>query len=143
MTVSEIEVSYTNQNLDGPIITSSAAAAQVLRENWSSFIEIGEELVVLILAKSNAVKGIFRASKGGMSGTVIDPKIVFSVALKGLAASIILAHNHPSGSLQPSQADIDITKRMKAIGTLLDLPVLDHIILTKNGYFSFADDGIM
>ena len=98
--------------------------------------------VVLFLTKANQVKGLFRASKGGTCGTVVDAKIVFAAAVKAMAAAIIVAHNHPSGNLQPSQADVELTRKLKQAGEALELPVLDHLILAPYiGYYSFADEG--
>jgi DNA repair protein RadC len=89
------------------------------------------------------VLGISEISTGGFAGTVADPKVIFSIALKACASSIILSHNHPSGNLKPSQADLNLTRKIKSGGELLDIAVLDHIILTSDSYFSFADEGIL
>ena len=78
-----------------------------------------------------------------MSGTVADPKLIFAAALKACASSIILAHNHPSGNLKPSQSDIDLTRKLKDGGKLLEIQMLDHIIVTTEGYYSFADEGLV
>ena len=102
-----------------------------------------EQFKVLLLNRANKVLGIFEVSSGGSTGTVADPKLIFAAAIKANACGIILAHNHPSGNLQPSQADIDLTKRMKEGGRLLEIQVLDHIIVTTEGYYSFADEGIL
>ncbi|MEN8249870.1 MAG: JAB domain-containing protein [Bacteroidota bacterium] len=81
---------------------------------------------------------------GGMSGTIADPKIIFQTALKASAASVILCHNHPSGNTKPSESDIRLTQKIKKAGSFLDLPALDHIIITEDsGYFSFADEGLL
>lgn len=144
--VSEIVVSYRNQLqvADRPKIVSSRDAENVFRANWSDNIELLEEFNMLLLSRANLVKGLFRVSKGGTSGTVVDAKIIFSVALKAMAASIILAHNHPSGALIPSNADIELTRKLREAGVLLDLPVLDHLILAPYiGYYSFADEGLL
>jgi DNA repair protein RadC len=82
-------------------------------------------------------------SKGGQAGTIADPKIIFKSALINNAAFIILAHNHPSGNLKPSQADIDLTKKIKSAGIMLDLLILDHLIFADRAYFSFADEGLL
>ena len=82
-------------------------------------------------------------SKGGLSGTPADPKIIFHIALQHRAVSVILAHNHPSNNLKPSQQDIDLTKQLRQAGKILDIGVLDHLIITDDGYFSFADEGIL
>ncbi|MCB4800382.1 JAB domain-containing protein, partial [Neotamlana laminarinivorans] len=86
---------------------------------------------------------IYPLSKGGVSGTVVDAKLVFSVALKCNASSIVIAHNHPSGNLKPSEADLRLTKKLKEAGNYLDVKVLDHIILSREGYYSFADESQM
>jgi DNA repair protein RadC len=82
-------------------------------------------------------------SSGGVAGTVADPKMIFKHALEQLASSIILIHNHPSGNLTPSQADKDLTRKLKEAGRMLDLPILDHLIFTDKSYFSFADEGLL
>ena len=81
--------------------------------------------------------------RGGVAGTVADPKVIFAAALKSGASSILLAHNHPSGNLNPSQADIDLTRKIKTGWQILDIGVYDHIILTGEGFYSFADEGMM
>lgn len=144
--VSEVKVSYRNklQLADCPKITSSRDAENLLRANWSEDIELLEEFNVLFLSKANQVKGLFRASRGGVSGTVVDAKIIFAAALKGMASALIVAHNHPSGNLQPSQADIDLTRRLRKAGEVFDMPVLDHLILAPHiGFYSFADEGMI
>ena len=78
-----------------------------------------------------------------MAGTVADPKIIFNIALQHHAASIMMTHNHPSGNLKPSQLDIDLTKKIAAAGRMLDIKVLDHLIITNEGFYSFADEGII
>ncbi len=82
-------------------------------------------------------------SQGGYSGTVVDPKLVFAIALTTKASAIIAAHNHPSGNLTPSNADLTLTKKLRAAGEVLDLPILDHLIITTEGYYSFADEGLL
>jgi DNA repair protein RadC len=98
---------------------------------------------VLFLNRANRVMGVYSLSHGGMTGTVADPKLVFIAALKAAACNIILAHNHPSGNLTPSSADISLTEKMVQAGKFLDINVLDHLIVTADGYLSFADDGMM
>lgn len=102
-----------------------------------------EEFWILLLNQSNLILGKEQISLGGTAGTVVDAKILFRKAIQGLASSIILVHNHPSGNLQPSQADLDITQKLKAAGKTLDIPVLDHLIISNKGYYSFADEGKM
>ena len=101
-----------------------------------------EEFWILLLNRANQVIKPVQISQGGVSGTVADPKLIFKAAIDHLASSIILIHNHPSGNLSPSQADKDLTARVKQAGKILDLPVLDHLIVTDKAYFSFCDDGI-
>lgn len=102
-----------------------------------------EEFWLLMLNRANQVIRKERCSAGGMAGTVTDPKIIFKAALEHRASSLILVHNHPSGNTKPSEADLKITKKLKEAGALLDIPVLDHLIFTDGGYYSFADEGIL
>ncbi len=102
-----------------------------------------EEFWILMLNRANRIISRERVSMGGVTGTVVDARIVFKRALDMLACSIVLCHNHPSGSLRPSQADIDLTKKMKAAGKTLDILVVDHLIISDEGYYSFADEGIL
>lgn len=102
-----------------------------------------EEFWILGLNRANHVIGKYQISKGGVSGTVADPKIIFKIALEHSAAYIILAHNHPSGNLKPSQEDIQLTKKLVAAGKALDLIVLDHLIVTNKSFFSFNDEGLI
>lgn len=97
----------------------------------------------MLLNKANRVIGISEISKGGMSGTVVDLKLVFAIALKACATAIVLVHNHPSGGLRPSSADLTITKRIKECGNLLEIDVFDHLIVTSDGYLSMMDEGLM
>jgi len=121
-------------------ITSSKAVYEVMQPIIGELPH--EEFWVLFLNNSNKILFKTQLSKGGMTGTVVDTRIVFKIALEQNATSIILTHNHPSGKLQPSEADIQITKKIKSAGQQLDIPVLDHIIITETGYYSFADEGI-
>lgn len=144
--VSEVQLSYktTVKASDRPQINTSEDVHRVLQSNWNyETIEFIEEFKIILLNRANRVLGIVPISVGGTAGTIADPKVIFVSALKCNAASIILCHNHPSGNLKPSQADIELTKKLKSAGQFLDLPVLEHIILTKEGYLSFADEGLM
>ena len=143
-TISEIRVSYTSGNEEKAIIKSSDDSYKLFYATWSKHtLELQEEFKVLLLNRSNKVLGIYPMSKGGVSGTIVDSKLVFSVALKCNASSIIIAHNHPSGNLTPSEADKSLTKKLKEAGKFLDIQLLDHLIITKDGYYSFVDEGIM
>ena len=144
--VAEVQLSYktTVKASERPQINTSEDVYRLLKENWNyEVIEFIEEFKILLLNRANRVIGIVPISVGGTAGTIADPKVIFVSALKCNAASIILAHNHPSSNLKPSNADIELTKKLKSAGQFLDLPVVDHLILTKDGYPSFADDGIM
>lgn len=101
-----------------------------------------EEFWILLLNRSNHVIGRSNISRGGTAGTVVDAKIVFKKALEMQASGLILCHNHPSGSLKPSQADISVTRKLKEGGTYLDISVLDHLIVSEKGYCSLADEGM-
>lgn len=143
MQVSEIKLTYKNKvkAADRPQIMSSKTAYSIFASHWSDHMALLEEFRILLLDRSNRVMAMCPISKGGISGTVVDLKIVFAAAIKGRASSIILAHNHPSGNLQPSQADIDLTRKFKQAGEILDIAVLDHLILSPDGgYYSFADE---
>jgi len=124
-----------------PKITSSSDVFEVMKSHLLDLRH--EEFWVLMLNRANQVMSKKLTSSGGVSGTVADPKIIFKSALDELASSIILCHNHPSGNIKPSQADINLTKKLKEAGKLLEIPVLDHIIFTDDKYFSFADESMM
>ncbi|MDX1667477.1 MAG: DNA repair protein RadC [Saprospiraceae bacterium] len=102
-----------------------------------------EEFWILLLNRANRIVAREQISAGGVTGTVVDAKLIFSKAVEKLACSIILCHNHPSGNLQPSQADIDLTQKLKSAGETLDVLVLDHLIVAETGYYSFADEGLI
>ena len=144
--VAEIQLTYKSDVKPSlrPNISSSKDAFEVLKSNWDdSWIEFIEQFKVMLLNRAHKVLGIFDVSTGGVSGTVADPKIIFAAAIKANASGIIVAHNHPSGNLSASQADIDLTKRVKEGGKVLEVQLLDHVILTTEGYFSFADEGMI
>ncbi|WP_461453312.1 RadC family protein [Mucilaginibacter sp.] len=102
-----------------------------------------EEFWVLMLSQNCKILGKELISKGGINATIADPKIIFSAALRYSAVNIMLTHNHPSGSLKPSQQDIELTKKIASAGRLLDIKVLDHLIITDSSYYSFADEGVI
>jgi DNA repair protein RadC len=121
-------------------VTSSKAVFEIMQPIIGELPH--EEFWVLYLNNSNKVIYKAQLSKGGITGTVVDVRLIFKTALEQNATSIILSHNHPSGKLQASDADLQITKKLKAAGEQLDIKVLDHIIVTENGYLSFQDEGI-
>ncbi len=122
-------------------ITTSSDAFQEIQDVLSDLPH--EEFWILLLNRSNHVIGKTNVSKGGVSGTVADAKLIFKPAIEKLASSIILCHNHPSGNLKASQADIQLTKKLVEAGKNLDIAVLDHIIVGNDAYFSFTDEGLM
>ncbi|WP_394853505.1 RadC family protein [Flavobacterium capsici] len=121
-------------------ITSSKAVFEIMQPIIGELPH--EEFWVLYLNNSNKVVYKAQLSKGGITGTVVDVRLIFKTALEQNATSIILSHNHPSGKLQASDADLEITEKLKLAGSQLDVKVLDHIIITENGYLSFQDEGI-
>jgi DNA repair protein RadC len=146
MTVAEIQLTYKSKvkASERPQINQSEDVHRLLLENWNfEIIEFIEEFKIMLLNRANRVLGMVEISKGSMSGTLADPKVIFAAAVKSAASQIILIHNHPSGNLKPSQADISLTRKLKAGGELLDIAVLDHIILTKDGYLSLAEEGMI
>jgi len=102
-----------------------------------------EEFWLLMLNRSNILIKKELISRGGVAGTVVDTKIIFKTAVDNYASSIIVCHNHPSGNIKPSDEDIKITKALKEAGKIMDIPVNDHLIFTENGYYSFADEGLI
>jgi len=125
-------------------IRGSADCYEVFKEIFDAdSIEWTETMIVVALSNANKVLGFYKISSGGLAGTICDPRIVYQFALLSNASSLILAHNHPSGSLKPSSADIAITKKIKAAGELMDIRLLDHLIITTEGYASLADEGLL
>lgn len=122
-------------------ITSSKSAFEILRLSFEDLQH--EEFRVLFLNRANQVIGNSLISKGGLSATVVDGKVIYKQALSHSASALILAHNHPSGNLKPSTADINLTKRLKSFGEFIDCSILDHLIISENDYYSFADNNLM
>jgi DNA repair protein RadC len=144
--VAEVQLSYKSKVSAKHRLTvrNSQDTYDILMQIWDQdTLELAESFKVLFLNRANRVMGVYSLSHGGMTGTVADPKLVFIAALKAAACNIILAHNHPSGNLTPSSADISLTEKMVQAGKFLDINVLDHLIVTADGYLSFADDGLM
>ena len=145
MEISEVTINYRPLHKPSELtkVNRSEDAVDFLRQVWSERMEYVEEFYLLLLNRSNSIIGYLKVSEGGCNGTVVDPKIVFQAALKSNSQGIILCHNHPSGNLRPSEQDITLTKRINEVGRALEIPVLDHLILTYESYYSFADEGIM
>lgn len=122
----------------------NANAYKVLVETWDKDkIEFVEQFKVMVLNRANRVLGICTVSTGSVSGTVVDPKLIFAIALIANGSEIILAHNHPSGNLTPSTADHNIIQKLKTAGKYLELNVSDHLIITTDGFYSFAREGVL
>ena len=122
-------------------IATSADAEKVFRRIWSKPIELRECFYALFLNRANKVFDYYLISIGGITGTVDDPRCIFQAALKASATSILLAHNHPSGNQNPSDADVELTRELVDEGRIHEITVLDHLILLPEGYTSMADDG--
>lgn len=145
---SELEVKYKTaiEPGDRVKITCSNDGDNVFRQLiGDDTIELYETFCVLLVNRANEVIGAKVVSSGGTAGCVVDPKLIFSIALQAMASGVILCHNHPSGNLKASQADIEITKKLVAGGKILDIQVLDHLILSpvKGSHFSFANEGLI
>ena len=143
--VAEISVSYKPTKAHKPLIKSSEDVYfHLLKFFPEDTISLNETFVVGYLNRANRLIGVYELSKGGITGTVADPRLVLSVALKTAATGIILAHNHPSGNLQPSSADIEITKKIDSACKFLDIKLIDHIIISPTGeFYSFIDEGVL
>jgi len=144
--IAEVELIYKTKikASERPQVKTSKESADLLKQMWNeNKIDFVEQFKVLFLNRANRVLGIIELSTGGVTGTVADPKLIFIAALKANACSIIISHNHPSGNLKPSQVDEQLTQKIKQAGQLLDIKLLDHIIVTSEGYYSFADEGLI
>lgn len=144
--VAEVELVYRSKIKPSmrPKITNVRSSYELLIQHWDQDkIELVEQFKIVLLNRANKVIGISNISTGGVSGTVADPKIIFAIALKANACAIILAHSHPSGNLHPSEADKRLTEKIRHGGLLLDILVMDHLIITSESYYSFADEGLI
>jgi DNA repair protein RadC len=127
--------------IDKPTITQASIAYELMKPLLGDLVS--EEFWVLILNRKNVLIDKVKISSGGVSGTVADPKLIFKAALDRYASGIILMHNHPSGNLKPSQADINLTQKVKTGALALEVSLLDHIIFTDHHYYSFAEEGVL
>ncbi len=144
--IAEVELIYKTKikASERPLVKTSKEAADLLKQIWNeNKIDFVEQFKVLLLNRANKVLGVVELSSGGVTGTVADPKLIFVAALKANACSIIISHNHPSGNLKPSQQDEQLTQKIKQAGQLLDIKLNDHIIVSSEGYYSFADEGLI
>ena len=144
--ISEVELVYRRKVKanDRPKVSCSQEAFALFRENWDDLtINLYEQFKVMFLDRNNRCMGISHISSGGVSGTVVDNKLIFATALKSRACQIIVAHNHPSGNLEASLQDHQVTKKLVDAGKVLDLPLIDHLVITDDGYSSIADNGLL
>ena len=145
--VNEIKISYREKMgmSNAMVIKSSKDAAALIFKQWNQdTIGLQEAFKILLLNNSNKVKGIYQLSTGGITGTMVDIRILFAVIIKTLSVGVILTHNHPSGTLKPSEVDKQLTEKIRKAAALFDIKVLDHLIITPNGnYFSFADEELL
>ena len=144
--VSEIELIYKTKvkASERPQIKSSKDAYSIAISSWDpDKIEFFEQFKLILLNQAYKVLGIYEVSSGGIAGTIVDIRLVFSAALKANATSIMMVHNHPSGKTLASEADKQITRKVAQAGKLLDIQLLDHLIITAESYYSFADDGAL
>lgn len=144
--VAEVEISYrpNYKPSERPQISTSQQAYEILIAHWPlGRIDFLEEFKIILLNRRNKVLGLAEISIGGVSGTLADPKVIFAIALKSGASGVILCHNHPSQELEPSKEDMALTQKLKQGGKLLDISILDHLIISKDSFYSFADEGVI
>ncbi len=143
--LAEIKISYSTKvpAKDRPSVSSSRDAEKLLRLIYTD-IEYRESFYILLLNRANRVLGFKKISEGGITGTITDVRMILQAALKANACAFICCcHNHPSGNLKPSEVDLKITKKIKEAASIMDIAVLDHLILSEESYFSFADENLM
>lgn len=129
-------------NFPSTKISSAEDSYEVIKQFWKEDIEIYESFFILLLNRANKTIGWAKISQGGITGTVVDIKIVMKYVIDSLASAVIVAHNHPSGNLVPSQSDLDITDKLKKSLKLMDTNLVDHLILSPNGdFYSFLNNG--
>ena len=142
--ISEIEIIYKPNHYTKEALSSVKNAADILRMFWNpETIEYFEEFKVLYLDKAYHILGIQTIGKGGLNGVFVDVRMIFQGALKANAHSIIVGHNHPSGNREPSESDLNLTQQIKEAGKVLSIKLIDHIIMTKDSYLSFVDNGYL
>jgi len=139
----QIKVVYTGSPVNPSAIQSSKQAYEIVIDLMGDQVDVQEHFIALFLTVANKVIGYYRHSVGTTNATMVDVPLLLGAALKAGAKGMILSHNHPSGTLRPSQADIDLTKKIKTVCSMIDITVLDHVIATRDGYYSFGDQGLM
>ena len=145
--LNEIEIRYRRKPIQQEVrrIQNSSDAIALLRQLYDkNRIHYKEESIAIFLNRNNDVLGFQKLSSGGLTGTIVDARILFSIALKTLSSGIILSHNHPSGNLKPSSQDVSLTDRLRKFGKMIDVCLLDHIIVDDTfNYYSFAEEGTL
>lgn len=143
MKVYEYKITATRVAESPAKVLNSKSCYDFLKPIYEPFMLIQEGVYILLLDNANNIKGYAEISKGGMTGTVVDVRIIMKYAIDQLASGIVLAHNHPSGNLKESAQDRLLTKKIQAACEVMDIALLDHIILTENSYTSFSDKGLL
>lgn len=142
-TISLYELKKVQTNFPKEKITSSQKASEFIKQFYNDDIEIFESCFILLLNNANQTIGYAKISQGGITGTVVDVRLIAKYAVESLCTGVILAHNHPSGKTNPSQTDINTTEKTKKALALLDINLIDHLILTSDSYYSLSDNGHM
>lgn len=142
-TIPVYELKKSKSEFPKETIKSSREASEFIRKFYTDDMEIYESCFILLLNRANATIGYAKISQGGISGTVVDVRIIAKYAIESLASSVILAHNHPSGNLRPSEQDNQITSKCKQTLAIMDVTLVDHLILTSDGHYSYADEGAL
>ena len=140
-TIKKFELKISQTDLEQVKISNSENAADFIRQFYSDDIEIYESFFILLMNRANKVTGYAKISQGGVCGTIVDKKILLKYVVDSLASAVIIAHNHPGGNTSPSDSDIRITKEVRELCKLVDSTLLDHVILTAESFYSFADNG--
>jgi DNA repair protein RadC len=141
--ISELKLKRIETKIRNAQIKSSINASDYARHFYNDDLTIYESVFLILLNQQNITIGFAKISQGGVTGSVVDPKLLFKYCIDSLATSFILIHNHPSGNLKPSRSDIELTGNIKEGAKLINCKLIDHIILTKDNFFSFADEGIL
>lgn len=144
MEIAEIQVSYINDNTESVVINNSKDAYDLIIQNWNmNLIQFQEETKIILINTCHSVLGVHCLSKGGISSSIVDIRIILGIALKCVASGIIIVHNHPSGSLIASDLDIKATGKLKNACELMEITLVDHLVISNNDYLSFSDKGYL
>ena len=142
--IAALELGRRRKSEEIPVLKSIKSSKDAYDQIYHVFEDLPhEEFWIITLTRANKVVAKHQISKGGVSGTVADIKLIFKKAIESLASAIIIMHNHPSGNLKPSTSDIKLTNKLVETGSIMDIPVLDHLIIANDSYYSFADEGLI